>query len=331
MRARHYAETMSKAKRGPRKKSNVDPADVPVVGPREPCPCGSGKKYRVCHGRQAAEAARRLVARPFEGLAGECDMIAMREMVPAATAPLTFTDEWAERVGDRRVVLTTLLPLAWPGLVRADGSVLVALQTPGDSGDASRDVADVIERALEATQSGPILTPDLPTQGPRLQDMLDCSAQLAVTVHQGFDYWLEDTEAVTDEVRASMDRANASVVPTERLPVVEAAYWARIGEKEHLRWVLPYDEERALDAFARLRVAGGEGLGEGSRFVGSFRAHGLLVPVWDLAPGTSADDVLEDAIAYRDRLDAALAEGTPLTREERNARAGLLNRQLTLR
>jgi preprotein translocase subunit SecA len=25
--------------------------DVPKVGRNEPCPCGSGKKYKVCHGR----------------------------------------------------------------------------------------------------------------------------------------------------------------------------------------------------------------------------------------------------------------------------------------
>ena len=29
------------------------------------------------------------VARPFEGLPSECDIIALRELVPAATAPLT--------------------------------------------------------------------------------------------------------------------------------------------------------------------------------------------------------------------------------------------------
>lgn len=27
-------------------------ADVPVVGRNDPCPCGSGKKYKYCHGRK---------------------------------------------------------------------------------------------------------------------------------------------------------------------------------------------------------------------------------------------------------------------------------------
>jgi len=28
-------------------------AEVPKVGRNEPCPCGSGKKYKQCHGRLA--------------------------------------------------------------------------------------------------------------------------------------------------------------------------------------------------------------------------------------------------------------------------------------
>jgi uncharacterized protein YecA (UPF0149 family) len=30
----------------------VDPATIPVVGRNEPCPCGSGLKYRQCHGKK---------------------------------------------------------------------------------------------------------------------------------------------------------------------------------------------------------------------------------------------------------------------------------------
>jgi preprotein translocase subunit SecA len=31
--------------------------DMPKVGRNEPCPCGSGKKYKQCHGRQAGLSA----------------------------------------------------------------------------------------------------------------------------------------------------------------------------------------------------------------------------------------------------------------------------------
>ena len=33
-----------------------DPSTWGRVGRNEPCPCGSGKKYKHCHGRFAAEA-----------------------------------------------------------------------------------------------------------------------------------------------------------------------------------------------------------------------------------------------------------------------------------
>jgi preprotein translocase subunit SecA len=26
-------------------------SDVPKVGRNDPCPCGSGKKYKLCHGK----------------------------------------------------------------------------------------------------------------------------------------------------------------------------------------------------------------------------------------------------------------------------------------
>ena len=94
--------------------------DVPVVGGREPCPCGSGRRYKACHGRAAAEASTALVRRPFQGLEGECDWVALREIVPSATASLTLAPEYADALGGRPLTLATVLPLAWPALVRTD-------------------------------------------------------------------------------------------------------------------------------------------------------------------------------------------------------------------
>src|SRR6185312_9153203 len=69
--------------------------------PRRPCPCGSGKRYKACHG--AGDDV--IVIRPFAGLAAECELVAMREFLPSATAPLPL------REGDRdgaAVTLTTV-------------------------------------------------------------------------------------------------------------------------------------------------------------------------------------------------------------------------------
>lgn len=297
-----------------------------MVGLREPCPCGSGRRYKACHGRDSAHAEATLVARPFAGLPGECDWVAMREVVPAATAALTLRPEYAD---GRDVSLATVLPLAWPALVRAGGAVVLGLQTRTGSGDASRDVAAALLAALDTEPGNPVAAGRV-GPGPRLQDVLDPTTRLGVEVHDGFDFWLEGAE-MTDEVRESMDRANASLVPTRRLASVDAAYWCRIGQKEHLRWVLPHDEEPLLDAFARLHAAGEDGLGENTRLIGSFRACGVLVPVWDLAPGTEAEAVEEPAAAWSARLEQALADSAPLTSAQRRARAGLTNRQVTLR
>lgn len=300
--------------------------EIPVVGMREPCPCGSGKRYKACHGKAASRAATRQVRRPFEGLPSECDWVAFREIVPAATAPLALADG-----ADRTVTLTTVLPLAWPALVRDTGEVFLALQTTTGSGDPSRDAAEALLRALQAEPGTPIPPTGLPGEGPRLQDLL-APVPLEVTVHSDFDYWMAQGADSDAQVRDSLERANSRVMPTVRLSSVEAAYWVDMGEKVFLRWVLPEDEERLLDAFARLRARGDDALpGIPSRFVGSFRADGLLVPVWELPERTEAAALEDAAVAYRSLLDATLADPAPLTSAERSARAGLQTRQITLR
>ena len=163
-----------------------------------------------------------------------------------------------------------------------------------------------------------------------LQDLVADQA-LEVTVHEGFDWWVGDVDDPTGSVRASLESANAAAAPTRRLTSVEGAYWTDVGTKEHLRWVMPHDEDRLLTALARVHAAGKDALDDGSRLVGMFRAHGLLAPVWDLPPGTGAEVLEEPAARFGAELDAALADEAPLAPQERSARNGLANRQLTLR
>lgn len=306
----------------------TDVADVPVVGPRQPCPCGSGKRYKLCHGKARRRERPVTVTRPFEGLPAERDWVALRELVPAATAPLRLTGEHA----DRDVLVGTVLPFAVPGLVHPDGAIWLGLQVePAVSDDPSRDLAATLLRALDA-EPGDYVAPDaVSPDGPRLQDLLDLDAPLDVSVHEDFGFWTAGEDDPDAEIAASRERADAAAYPTARLSSVDAAYWCRVGDKWHLRWVMAEDEERLLDAFARLAAADSAGVGEGSRLVGSFRAHGLVVPVWDLAPETPAEAVEEPAAALRRDLAGALAESAPLTTEQRRARAGLVSRQVTLR
>ena len=301
-----------------RDRSTGTPAEG-EVGPRQPCPCGSGKRYKACHGAEGGDV---YVARPFEGLPGECDLIAMRELVPAATAPLQI------KGSDRTVQLCTLLPGAAPAMSRDSGQVWLGLQVQHQYGDPSRDLAAVLELAL-ASEPDVIGITSPPGPGPRLQDLVT-NETLDVTVHEGFDFWLADVDD-TEGLEGALEQANESATPTERLTSVAAAYWTNVGTKEHLRWVMPEPEDALLDALSRVHVSGADVIVPDARLVGMFRAHGLLAPVWDLPVGTGAAAVEEPAAAFKAALDAALADDTPLTSEERSARSGLANRQVTIR
>ena len=107
--------------------------------------------------------------------------------------------------------------------------------------------------------------------------------------------------------------------------------WTDVSTKEHLRWVMPEPEDQLLDALSRLHAAGQDSLVEGGRLVGMFRAHGLLTPVWDLPLGTGPEALEDPAAAFATDLAAALADESPLTADERGARSGLANRQVTIR
>jgi len=71
-------------------------------------------------------------------------------------------------------------------------------------------------------------------------------------------------------------------------------------------------------------------LEEGARFIGAFRACGLAIPVWELVPGTEADELTAPMRAMAERLEAALADSAPLDAAARRARAGIISRQVNL-
>jgi hypothetical protein len=270
------------------------------------------------------------VPRPFAGLVDEAEFVALRELVPAATAPLKLTAEYAGKYGDRSVTLVTILPMAWPALTKPDGRVLLALQRHERSGDVNRDLAAALLSALETEPGGPVSVPPLPGVGPRLADVVD-NVPLDITVQEGFDFWLDPDAERDANVTASLEAANASVYPTVRMEAAKAAYWCRLPERAHVRWALPDDEDLALAALSRLSAAGTLKLGEQTKFAGMFRAHGLLVPVWDLPVGAPAQEWDEPFAAFAGRYAEAKSVDAPLTPEERRAKQGLLGRQLTLR
>jgi hypothetical protein len=311
------------AKSATRKRPTASDATPEGVNPKAPCPCGSGRRYKHCHGSGYAPP----VTRPFEGLPGEADWVALRELVPAATATLRTTD-------GRSVVLASVLPGGTPALVRANGEILVGVQTQASSDDVSRDIGTAVAAALDAPKGAPVDPGPVGaagSAGPRLQEILDLAAPFDVTVHDDFGFWLEGTDPGAAAL-AGLEHANEAILPTVRLPGLDAAYWVRPGnERAHLRWVRPEPEEQLLDALARLGAAEQLTLGDGTRYAGAFRALGLVVPVWDLPADVPAEDWIGPAREFQRRLEQALTVTGALSPDERRSRAGLLSRQITLR
>ncbi len=286
-------------------------------------------------------------ARPFEGLPAETEWVAMRELIPAATATIRFTPPAAggaqdgtdgidsggggAGAGTREATVATVLPMAWPALHRSDGQLMVALQAGSSSGDASRDVAQALLEATGAEAGNPVTQAAVPTAAtPRLQDLLAADDPFEVEVHDGFGFWIgdEDLDAAT---QASLERANESAVPTVGIGTVPSAYWCRIGDRCYIRWVLPEDEDAATTAFARLQAADEHTLGADTSLLGAFRASGLLVPVLEVDPQAPAEDHGPAMAELAQRYAQALTVDTALSADERRARDGLISRQVTLR
>src|SRR5215207_10324726 len=163
-----------------RKRSSVapKPAQDGEINPKAPCFCGSGRRYKYCHGSGYAPP----VTRPFEGLPGETDWVALRELVPAATARLRTAD-------GRDVTLASVLPGGTPALVRANGEILLGVQLQASSDDVSRDIGTALAAALEAPAGAPVDPGPIGaagSAGPRLQELLDLAAPFEVTVHDDF-------------------------------------------------------------------------------------------------------------------------------------------------
>ncbi|MGW5386793.1 DUF5926 family protein [Nocardia sp. NPDC003963] len=295
---------------------------------------GGNRAQRLAERRAALQEAEQAVARPFQGLAAECDLVALREFVPSATAELKLAEGVA---AERTVVLATVLPGAVSALVRAGDSPTgyVGVQVQAPSADPAADIAASVLWTQSADPGDSLAVAHAAPGGPSLVDVLVADAPLELTVHQDFDWWVPEGVQPDPQIAATIEQAKQAIMPSDRLDLgkesVGAAWWVDAGEKAHLRWVRPESEDDLMLALARLHAAGELNLGEGSRFAGSFRTHGLLVPVFDLDPDRHVSEWASPAAEFGDRLAAALAVDTPLTPEQRRSRDGLRSRQVTLR
>lgn len=283
-------------------------------------------RRRAAEPKAAKPKKIEFVARPFAGIPAEEGLVAMMQIIPAATATVRLTQEY----GGGEAQLVTLLPELAQAMRRADGEVLVAMQTTMHSGDASRDVAAALIDALELEAGRGLARQGLPEPGPRLQDVLDLSVEPVVDVREALDFWVDAESAADEETARAIESSKEELPPTRPVPGVDHAYWCRINGKEFVRWVRGEDEDEFFNAFARVHAARESDLEEGARFIGAFRACGLAIPVWELVPGTEAEELTGPLTAMGQRLDAALAESGPLDAAARRAKAGIISRQVNL-
>jgi hypothetical protein len=294
----------------------------------------SNRAQRLAERRAAQEQASAAPTRPFEGLAAECDLVALREFVPSATATLKLAPGVAAQ---REVTLATVLPGAVAALVRAGDEPVgfVGTQVQHQGVDPSADIAAAILWTQSAEAGESLESAGAVDGGPRLADVIDPGADLELTVHQDFDWWVPEGVTPDPQVAATIEQAKQAIMPSARLDLgadgVGAAWWVDAGEKAHVRWVRPEDEDKLMLALARVHAQGGLHMGEGSRFAGSFRTHGVLVPVFDLDPELHPTEWEAPAREFGARLAEALASDAPMTGEERRSRDGLRGRQVTLR
>lgn len=271
--------------------------------------------------RAAERAALAGEKRPFAGFTSECDLIAMQEFVPAATAAVP---------GTNKLVIASILP-GIAGKVTTAGTRLVSLQLAVPSNRQGQTLASQIAWAKDAAPGAELASPQ-PSEL-SLADVLDPATQLDITVETDYSFWFDADEQASPEIQQLLERANDMLFPSERVnaAVPGAAWWVDPGDKAHIRWVHPADEDALLDALARIHAAGELHLGEDSKFAGVFRTHGVLVPVFDLDNTISAPEWVPGLETLHGRVEAALAATEPLTAAQRSSKETIISRQVTIR
>lgn len=268
------------------------------------------------------------VSRPFEGLPREVELVAMREIIPCAT--LTARTNADHGFVDFDFV--TALPDGRGAMVRGDGRILVALQTRSNSGDLSHDAGAALLNAISAKQNGDEGLVDFDVRDPseRLQDILDPDSFGEMVLEENFAFWLNPDEDWDEATRRALEENHNEIIPTVKVEGVEGMYWCEMN-RNFVRYLSDVEESPLFDALARVQAAGKANLGEGSRFIGAFRACGIAIPVFELAEGVRAEDIVKEAGVLEEAIAAALKVKEPLTPEERRARQGMVSRQVTIR
>lgn len=197
---------------------------------QENLPEGMSRRQAKLAARAAERAKLQKDPRPYDGFAMEADLIALQEFVPSAhfTADVKGTD--------RTVRIVTVLPGAVAALVRSEedsngsnGAVeaLVALQTQRRGDNPNRDLAYKLNWAINAKPGESLDTGIADGSEPALTDLLDKDMDEPITVAQDFNWWLTEDQRDNPQVVATLQQANDSVLPSEKVAaeINGVAWW----------------------------------------------------------------------------------------------------------
>ncbi|MET3944611.1 DUF5926 family protein [Corynebacterium mucifaciens] len=304
--------------RKPKKKKN-----------REDLPEGMSRREAKLAARAAEREQLQKDPRPFGGLAAEADLVALQEFVPSATA--TFD------VKGTPVNIVTVLPGAGAALVREEsegGERFVALQVTSHSQNPGRDLAYALNWVVDAAPGETLQSTVADGSQPELATLLDGSATPTIATYQDFSWWFPEGAQVPPQIQQAFQQANSAVLPSEKVGdgLPGAVWWVNPGGgKAHIRWVRTEDNEaQMLSALARIAARGELNLGEGTKFAGVFRTHGVVVPVFDLDPSVDAG-AYESALAALDgQIQAEYGNDAALSAEERKQLDNIKSRQVTI-
>lgn len=293
-------------------------------------PEGMSRRQAKLAARAAERAKLAKDTRPYEGFAAEADIIALQEFVPSAHFPANVNG------ADHPISIATVLPGAVSALRRSEddgGEAFVALQSQRRGDNPNRDLAFALNWAKTAKPGETLEVGIADGTEPDLGDLLDKSMELDITTAQDFNWWLSENALSNPQVAATLQRANDSVLPSERVSakIAGAAWWINPGDKAHIRWVRTESENEMLGALSRLHAAGELHLGEGSKFAGVFRTHGVLVPVWDLDNAKAHSDWAAGLEALDAKIADALKNTDALTADEQKSKQTIISREVTIR
>ena len=304
--------------RKPKKKKN-----------REDLPEGMTRREAKLAARAAEREKLQKDPRPFGGLAAEADLVALQEFVPSA---VTTYD-----IKGTPVNIASVLPGAGAALGREEsqgGERFVALQVTSHSQNPGRDLAYALNWVVDAKPGETLQSTVADGSQPELTSLIDADATPEITTYQDFSWWFPEGAAVPPQIQQALQQANDAVLPSEKVgaDLPGAIWWVNPGGgKAHIRWVRTEDNEaQMLSALARIAARGELNLGEGTKFAGAFRTHGLVVPVFDLDPSVEAGSYEEALTALNTKIEAEYANDAALSADERKQLDNIKSRQVTI-